>query len=98
QVCPLMLIMIRFIQPRVVIGLIKSVERIPRLKVSCTLHHDDAPQYSNATMGSRLLFVGSIGVREPIYWAANSHGEWVEKTALAGANREIFCFDCGELA
>jgi hypothetical protein len=41
----------------------------------------------------RLLFVGFIGVREPVYWAANSHGEWVEKTALAGANREIFCFD-----
>jgi hypothetical protein len=45
---------------------------------------------------SRPLFLAVIGAWETRLLGLNSHAEWVQKTTLAGANREIFCFDWGE--
>jgi hypothetical protein len=41
------------------------------------------------------LFLCAPGTR---LLGGNSHAEWVQKTASAGSNWEIFCFDCGNLA
>ena len=43
-----------------------------------------------------LCFLLLLGLGKPVYWGLNSHVEWVQKTTLAGANRENFCFDWGK--
>jgi hypothetical protein len=41
------------------------------------------------------LLLALADVQEPLYRWLKSHTEWAQKTAAAGANGEIFWFDCG---
>jgi hypothetical protein len=52
------------------------------------------PQRNNGQPGINfLVFAWRPGTR---YRGFYSHGDWDEKTTVAGANQETFCFDCGE--